>query len=561
MLVKRNLFLLILLLTCASPILYAIWKFGVDAPYWDQWEYVRFFKMFESGTLTLSNLFELHNEYRQLVPNVIFLLLGVITQWRVQVEMVLTVLMVAGIGWMMLSSLIKQNLMPFWIQLLLCCFVSALIFTPAQYENWLFGVQLVYFFPLFCLVLCLKITTLTLRPVYHWFLVILVAFLSTLSSVNGFLCWLALVPLLLRSTSPGGRVPLRFLLVAMGVLATAVLLYVFEYSQPGNLPTLAQTAQPPGQILHFFFRLMGNGLGNTPSCYSAYGWVFDIQGVAVTLTFFLSCMFVFHNRKEPHVQSFVMPWILLGMYGIVTAMMVTFGRSNLGLMQACAPRYIGFTVYAAIGALVVPVLLVYTGKKSYVYRILAGFSLAWMVCTILVRGLQYQSDFEMLRLYGAIQERAKCGLLLSNIVPFNKQQTLIYPSGFDKLKKKAEWLNAHDYIRPNMVQSSILNRSSMDTLPASGTFVEMLVQSDTLIAKGTIRDPELIPLRMAIVLTTQMDDGRRNIVGMDNSGNPQWSIHFPKTTNDAGGALVEAWLFDSRSGLFHLMNGKHRIEN
>ena len=79
-------------LTCALAVslatipggllLILILKYGVDIPYWDEWQYVSFFEKFSQGTLTLSDLFAQQNEYRQFFPNLIFVGLGWLTQWN-----------------------------------------------------------------------------------------------------------------------------------------------------------------------------------------------------------------------------------------------------------------------------------------------------------------------------------------------------------------------------------------------------------------------------------------------------------------------------------------------
>ncbi|HZS38481.1 MAG TPA: hypothetical protein VFF06_16715, partial [Polyangia bacterium] len=50
-----------------------VWRFGVDVPYWDQWELVPLLKGAHDGTLRAADFFALHNEHRLVVPRLIML--------------------------------------------------------------------------------------------------------------------------------------------------------------------------------------------------------------------------------------------------------------------------------------------------------------------------------------------------------------------------------------------------------------------------------------------------------------------------------------------------------
>ena len=64
-----------------------IYRFGVDVPFWDQWELVPFLDLWASGTLSLGDLFSQHNEHRIFFPRLIMLLLAAATGWNSRAEM------------------------------------------------------------------------------------------------------------------------------------------------------------------------------------------------------------------------------------------------------------------------------------------------------------------------------------------------------------------------------------------------------------------------------------------------------------------------------------------
>ena len=132
-----------IILIIAAPIFYFILRYGVDVPYWDQWEYVGFFDHLSKGTLTLKELFSQHNEYRQLFPNIIFVCLGRLTNWNVRYEMIVIfgMAVIVSFNIFRLSELTIKGSK--WKKYLLLILANLLIFSPAQFENWLFGVQIV----------------------------------------------------------------------------------------------------------------------------------------------------------------------------------------------------------------------------------------------------------------------------------------------------------------------------------------------------------------------------------------------------------------------------------
>lgn len=183
----------------AGLILYFILRYGVDVPYMDQWEYVGFFDNFHKGTLTFEELFAQQSEYRQLFPNLIFVGLGILTRWDVRYEMIVTFLLACLTFfniYRMSVFTVKDNKV---MRAVLLFVASLFVFAPIQYENWLFGVQIEYLLPVACITGCVAITLSGIKN--HWKLILsmLLAVISTYSSINGLLCWFVPLPVMLFS--------------------------------------------------------------------------------------------------------------------------------------------------------------------------------------------------------------------------------------------------------------------------------------------------------------------------------------------------------------------------
>lgn len=128
----------------------SILRYGVDGPLWDEWLIGGYLDKFAQGTLSFADLFQQQNEYRQFFPNLIFVALGWLTSWDVRSWMVMSFLLAGLISFNIYRlgrwSLVETPWRVGWTYLI----ANLIIFSPAQYENWLQGQQLVYFLPIAC---------------------------------------------------------------------------------------------------------------------------------------------------------------------------------------------------------------------------------------------------------------------------------------------------------------------------------------------------------------------------------------------------------------------------
>ena len=125
------------------PIVLAIllWQNAVNVPYWDEWDddIAGLFVKWADGHLAFSDFWAQHNESRFVLPRLIFLALGSLTHWNLCYEMGCTLLLASlaagAVFWLGCKTFSNQTAMrraAFFI-------ASLLIFSPAQYEVWLWG--------------------------------------------------------------------------------------------------------------------------------------------------------------------------------------------------------------------------------------------------------------------------------------------------------------------------------------------------------------------------------------------------------------------------------------
>jgi hypothetical protein len=117
--------------------------YSVDVPYSDQWKTAELFVKLADGSLSFAHLFDQHNEFRQLFPHLLFLALGTITRWNVRYEMLVSFLLACLVSFN-IYRISRVTITGTQECLWLLAAANLLIFSPVQYETWLFGIQVIY---------------------------------------------------------------------------------------------------------------------------------------------------------------------------------------------------------------------------------------------------------------------------------------------------------------------------------------------------------------------------------------------------------------------------------
>src|SRR5882672_8312942 len=222
-------------LTLAPPCFLAllIFKYSVDVPQWDEWEYVRLFERLSRGSLTIADLFAQMNEYRQFFPNLVFVALGWLTRGDVRYEMLVTFLVACLISfnvYRLAEHTMGGDRIP---GLFLFLIANLFIFSPSQYENWLQGQQLVYYFPIACVTGCLLVAYSQWNLKTQFVGCAFLSVISKLSSSNGILCWLVVLPVLLVADPSNPLSARRWLWLAWIIgLSSSAALYLYHYQKP-----------------------------------------------------------------------------------------------------------------------------------------------------------------------------------------------------------------------------------------------------------------------------------------------------------------------------------------
>ena len=325
-----------------------VYRFAVDAPFWDQWELVPMLDKWASGTLSFHDLLSQHNEHRIFFPRIVMLLLAAATRWDTRYEIWFNFLLLLGVG----AVLFFEHLKSFGSSSRAAAAFAPcawLIFTLRQENNLLWGWQLQI--TLCAIGLCGACALLCRADLSRRAFAgaIASAVLCCFSFASGLAVWPAGVTCLIwrmwTLKAPKLRaVRWRNLAVwcGAGILSTG--LYLFDYAKPPGHPVLGYFLEHPGAAVRFFLMQLGGSLATELDLPVA-------AAMGAALVGALACLAVATRRGwlDAEKASLGVPLIS---FTWATAAMVTVGRvgflaetPNLGP----GSRYTTLTLLGVVG--------------------------------------------------------------------------------------------------------------------------------------------------------------------------------------------------------------------
>lgn len=568
-----------LLLAILPPVFIGvcIFVYGVDFPNWDEWIIGGYLDKFAHNTLSIRDLFQQQNGYRQFFPNLIFVSLGWLTSWDVRSGMWASLLF---------ACLISSNIYqlgkwsfprnPRWTFLI----ANLLIFSPIQYDNWLQGQQLIYFLPIACLTSSLLIATADRLSTRTKFVVCAVmSIISSFSAGNGMLCWILLLPIL---TWPWSRRELggkKWWILAwlLAFLFTAVV-YFYDF------PAL-QTEPVPGtkasalQAIRFLLVLLGE-----PLAVSRFYVPFCI-GLFLISLFAWSCWRFWNIQKRSLADAQrMLCWLLIGAYSIVTAVLITIGRPiTFRPYPFTPPRYTTYCIYLPVALIyLLPLARGEAGRQLHLFRfkfssdrLLASLGAA----VILVHLLISLMSVRRMRLYQVDSMQNKACASFVNVVDDVCLRENVFPDP-DTLKQNINAVNRLGFIRPALITTArindIENTGSVRSTYA-GALLNIRRTGDLYVAAGWAGLTDKGQSPDAVLLTYQDQNGsailfaiarlnpvERSFVSAIRSRNffsySRWSKSFSTSALGSDRLKISAWAFDASTGRAYKLEGEHVVD-
>jgi hypothetical protein len=559
----------------------SILHFSVDGPIWDEWLVGGYLDKFSRGTLSFFDLFQQQNEYRQFFPNLIFVSVGWLSRWDVRSWMVVSFFL-AGLVSFNIYHLGKQTLDESnervnWTLVI----ANLIIFSPLQYENWLQGQQLIYFAPIACLTSSLLIASADqLRTNTRFALCAIASVISSFSSANGMLCWVLLLPILAQSVPKDELRQKKWWIGAWvaGSLLTAFF-YFFGYHSPPNDQPLNLTICASLKAVAYFLTLLGLPFAPVRFLPAAI-----VGFVLISLFVWSGVQFWRLQRSSISQAQRMLPWLMLGAYSVLTALLITIGRSgSLQPWSLAAMRYTTYSVYLPV-ALVYLISLSLTKSVGTLRIFKIGFSrerlFVFLGAAVVVVHLPiYLLGVKQMSRFRSASLQAKACSLFVNVVADECLKAKVFPD-IDVLKHNINAADRLGFIRPGLIKTNLVAdiASTQAEAPAEyGEFQNVIrEQGASYVASGWAVLPARGEPADAVLLAYEADGHPAVIfaVAMLDTGGDfgsllfargrpnsfMWSKSFSLNAIKSERVKLSAWAFDALAGKAYKLDGDHVFE-
>ena len=329
----------------ALPALYMgtlVARYGVEVPLMDDWEMAPLIAKAHTGGLTWNDLFEQQEEARTVFPKLIFILSGIDGHWDVRDEMMFSVVLCVATALGIFVLLRRSGLG--LVATALCFWASTLlIFSPAQFELWLFASGFPSFMPVLCIVGALLACETRWPLGVKFAIAAVLSTISTFTLAHGMLAWGLTFPIFLAGHRP--RRCLGWLVAWCVAAAAAATLYLFDYRKPAHLPDFAP-AISAGDYVQFFLAFIGGTFAYAAQ-QQRVALAIGVGAVAVLLLV-AAGVFTLRRLRDAEFSRRVLPWFALAGYSAASAILVTLGRGAYGIEYAISSRYVTFSLYALV---------------------------------------------------------------------------------------------------------------------------------------------------------------------------------------------------------------------
>jgi hypothetical protein len=333
------------ILSLIPPLLTAflVWRYTVDVPIIDQWSMTEDLRAFYAGEWGIADLVRSHNGHRLLMSRLILVPLAVLTEWNIRAEVMLNLLAAGALLLVLVAGIrpLSANLSWRNPRLLLSATGAALaVFSLAQWENWLWGVQLqVYLAVLFAIAALVALSASRLR--WGMFaLAMTLALLASFSQGPGLVAWPAGVLLLAVHPDAGGR---HVAMLAGWTVAAAGLLWFYLQDLPGDAGAGSVSRfilDDPVQVVVFVLTMLGAPVASfTGSAWPPETSLVAPVGGAALIGASGAFAWRLGRHRSADLRQLLFP-LAVTIWAVGVAGQVALGRAQFGLPAAMASRYV-----------------------------------------------------------------------------------------------------------------------------------------------------------------------------------------------------------------------------
>jgi hypothetical protein len=466
-----------LLLISLPPLFIGILVFrnGVDIPFFDQWDATgALFQKMAAGTLGFGDFFAQQNEHRVLFPLLITFGLARLTHWNIRAELFviwfLALICLFNIWQLTRPSHRKGS--SFWLLLA----ASVLLFSPLSVQNFLWGFQIVFLLPLASVTACIWVATYVRHP-FNFVFAILLCTICTFSIASGMASWLLVTPLLvLAQMRANSQSSTKWWLIWACVFLFEVGAYFYRYHKPPHDPPLWAAVRYPisaaEYVLVFFGSPFSSGTNFDPLPLGVR------MGGLLVLLLLICALYLWRKRSDRDLLGDALPWLMLAMVAVTTALLAMIGRLELGSNQARVSRYITFAVLLPIALLaLIPIVRSHWTRSFSRRGQLMAKSLSFLLLIPFIL-LSWASFLASLPVWPKMRQTFLYGKALVsfiNVAPEREElATHVFPYR-GRVETVANTLNRIGYLHPPLLRSNLVREVADPTSTGSDRFGEFHV--------------------------------------------------------------------------------------
>jgi hypothetical protein len=324
-----------LALACPVLLAFAVARYGVDVPWFDEWIWAPLVIKLRDGTLGAADLWAQQNAHRSVFPSLVALGLARVHPWSARLEEFAGIAFL-GVMLALLLGLVARTLRsksagPLGV------LVALLACSLGQSQNVLWGFQLSWFLTLAAIVATIFLLYAARGSALGIACAAVTAAIASTSLIFGFAAWLAgAIVLAGRSRAAASRISFWFAL-ALGAAAA----FFYRYAPPPAEPYASDAARAPLIAAGYVLTYLGGPLGIWSGAPLAIAW-----GAAGLLAFgWLAFRLARYERARP--------WLALGAVPLFAAALAIVGRATFGIDQALSSRYVSVSslLWIALAAL------------------------------------------------------------------------------------------------------------------------------------------------------------------------------------------------------------------
>jgi hypothetical protein len=504
---SRSIGALIAVTPSVLAVLY-IHAFGVDVPFWDQFEFVPVIDRYFTGTLSFRDLTVQHNEHRLLFPRILMLFTAVATNYNVKAEMYLSWACTCISAVLLARSFVGADpRSPAARSLLLFAPSAWMLFSLRQYEVFLWGWEVQISLAMAALVGCIVALTRSSGLDRFFAIAVACAFVASFSFASGLLVWLvgAGVLLLKRRLRRYAKSHWRMGLVWAGVASVTYGAYLVGFKRPqAHADVRSIMGDPLGSIMYFLMAL-GGAASTNPS-----------EAVLIGMVLLTGYAYVAWRELSRPSDDQSPIWLSLIGFSIAVSLLITFSRSGL----ADSALYSRYTAMTGLGVVGLYLFLVrrrndpfrwyaagavtglfgfaLIGVTSYAWVFGGGLREARQVDVYRLLTHRYQSDKALDRLYGGNVPKVRAAA-----VTMEKRGLSVFATAFwpGTPRNGQQFASVEIVPGPGVVTAPnviVIDASMLDTISVSGWAID---RSAGRVARGvfvTIDDRIDIPTRYGL---------------------------------------------------------------